>query len=126
MEKTEVPAQVIAAKRQLLELGFTNHLISEARPLSGSAILSDEVLHLAEVLWNYHHLEGPIDKSDCIVGLGSYDLRVAERCADLYVEQWAPLIVFFRLPRELDQADVGPKRGGDICGTRDCERRSGG
>jgi uncharacterized SAM-binding protein YcdF (DUF218 family) len=28
------------------------------------------------------------------VGLGSYDLRVAERCADLYFDQWAPLIIF--------------------------------
>jgi uncharacterized SAM-binding protein YcdF (DUF218 family) len=28
------------------------------------------------------------------VGLGSYDLRVAERCVDLYRDQWAPMIVF--------------------------------
>ena len=28
-EKTNVPEEVIAAKRQLVELGFTNHLISE-------------------------------------------------------------------------------------------------
>lgn len=36
----------------------------------------------------------PREKSDCIVSLGSYDLRVAERCADLYFDQWAPLIIF--------------------------------
>ncbi len=57
-------------------------------------IPSDEVLQLAHVLWDYHHLNGPLEKSDCIVGLGSYDLRVAERCADLYLEQWAPRIIF--------------------------------
>jgi uncharacterized SAM-binding protein YcdF (DUF218 family) len=62
--------------------------------LTRSAIVSDEVLHLAEVLWDYHYLEGPLEKSDCIVGLGSYDLRVAERCADLYFDHWAPLIIF--------------------------------
>jgi len=53
-----------------------------------------EVLHLAQILWDYHHLNGPLEKSDCIVGLGSYDLRVAERCAGLYHEQWAPRIIF--------------------------------
>jgi uncharacterized SAM-binding protein YcdF (DUF218 family) len=62
--------------------------------LSRPGILSDEALHLAQILWDYHHLGGPLEKSDCIVGLGSYDLRVAERCADLYLEQWAPLIIF--------------------------------
>jgi hypothetical protein len=59
-----------------------------------TGVLSDEALHLAEVLWEYHYLKGPLEKSDCIVGLGSYDLRVAERCADLYFEKWAPLIIF--------------------------------
>ncbi len=59
-----------------------------------SRILSDEALDLARSLWDYHHLNGPMEKSDCIVGLGSYDLRVAERCADLYFDQWAPLIIF--------------------------------
>jgi uncharacterized SAM-binding protein YcdF (DUF218 family) len=49
---------------------------------------------LAQCLWNYLHLDGPLDKSDCIIGLGSYDLRVAERCADLLLEGWAPLIIF--------------------------------
>ena len=49
---------------------------------------------MAQVLWDYHHINGPVEKSDCIVGLGSYDLRVAERCADLYHGRWAPLILF--------------------------------
>lgn len=53
--------------------------------MSGVGILSEEALHFAQILWDYHHLEGPLEKSDCIVGLGSYDLRGAERCADLYL-----------------------------------------
>jgi DUF218 domain len=59
-----------------------------------SCIVTEEALDLAQILWDYHHLNGPLEKSDCIVGLGSYDLRVAERCADLYHDRWAPLIVF--------------------------------
>jgi len=36
----------------------------------------------------------PIERSDCIIGLGSYDLRVADRCAELYKDNWAPLLIF--------------------------------
>jgi uncharacterized SAM-binding protein YcdF (DUF218 family) len=52
------------------------------------------VIELAEKLWNYHHLNQPLEKADVIVGLGSYDLRVAERCAELYSDNWAPFIIF--------------------------------
>ena len=53
--------------------------------MSGVGILSEETLHFAQILWDYHHLEGPLGKSDCIVSLGSYDLRVAHGWADLYL-----------------------------------------
>ena len=56
--------------------------------------LDGAVLQWAERLWHYHHLGQPLERTDCIVGLGSYDLRVAERCADLYAGNWGPLIVF--------------------------------
>ena len=49
---------------------------------------------MAQLLWHYHHLNLPIQRSDCIIGLGSYDLRVAERCAELYKDNWAPFIIF--------------------------------
>ena len=63
--------------------------------VGGEPIAIDpEVLELARCLWNYHHLNQALGNTDCIVGLGSYDLRVAERCADLYEQRWAPLIVF--------------------------------
>jgi uncharacterized SAM-binding protein YcdF (DUF218 family) len=54
----------------------------------------NEIDRLAQTLWHFHHLNLPIEKADCIIGLGSYDLRVAERCADLYKNNWAPLIIF--------------------------------
>lgn len=56
--------------------------------------LDSAVLQLAQQLWHYHHLDQPLERADCIVGLGSYDLRVAERCADLYEGKWGPMIVF--------------------------------
>jgi uncharacterized SAM-binding protein YcdF (DUF218 family) len=35
-----------------------------------------------------------LEKSDCILVLGSHDLRVAERGADLYNEGWAAKLIF--------------------------------
>jgi uncharacterized SAM-binding protein YcdF (DUF218 family) len=35
-----------------------------------------------------------LEKADCILALGSHDVRVAERAAQLYLEGWAPLLVF--------------------------------
>jgi uncharacterized SAM-binding protein YcdF (DUF218 family) len=33
-------------------------------------------------------------KSDCILVLGSHDLRVADRGAELYLQGWAPILIF--------------------------------
>ncbi|MDH5602767.1 MAG: YdcF family protein [Cyclobacteriaceae bacterium] len=49
---------------------------------------------LARKLWDYHHVNHALEKSDCILVLGSHDTRVAERGAELYLEGWAPLLVF--------------------------------
>lgn len=48
----------------------------------------------AETLWQYHCIYDAPVPSDVIVGLGSYDLRVADRCADLYHAGLAPRILF--------------------------------
>jgi uncharacterized SAM-binding protein YcdF (DUF218 family) len=48
----------------------------------------------ARVLWDYHRLGHRPEPADCIIVLGSHDTRVAERGADLFLEGWAPLIVF--------------------------------
>ncbi len=48
----------------------------------------------AEALWRYHCIYDALAPSDVIVGLGSYDLRVAERCADLFHSGLAPKILF--------------------------------
>ncbi|MEO6838752.1 MAG: YdcF family protein [Ginsengibacter sp.] len=56
-------------------------------------MLSSETLFLAQQLWNYHYINHVIEKSDCILALGSHDLRVAERAAELYLGGFAPLII---------------------------------
>jgi len=59
-----------------------------------TAMISEEIFRLAEKLWDYHHMQHALEKADCIFTLGSHDLRVAERAADLYLEGLAPLIIF--------------------------------
>jgi uncharacterized SAM-binding protein YcdF (DUF218 family) len=58
------------------------------------AMITDQILEWAKTLWDYHHLNHKLQKSDCILVLGSHDLRVAERGASLYLEGWAPLLIF--------------------------------
>lgn len=48
----------------------------------------------AEILWDYHHMYQTPKVSDCILALGSHDLHVAERAADLYLAGYANLIIF--------------------------------
>ena len=57
-------------------------------------MITDESLQLAKKLWDYHHMHHALEKSGCILALGSHDLRVAERAAQLYLDGWAPMIIF--------------------------------
>ena len=57
-------------------------------------MINKEVIALAQQLWDYHLLHHTLEKSDCILVLGSHDLRVAERGADVYLQGLAPIIVF--------------------------------
>ena len=49
---------------------------------------------LAQKIWDYHHLNHELKKADCILVLGSHDPRVGEYGAKLFLDRWAPLIVF--------------------------------
>jgi uncharacterized SAM-binding protein YcdF (DUF218 family) len=53
-----------------------------------------EAFNLARILWDYHHVNDSLSKSDCILVLGSHDTRVAEYAADLLLQGWAPLLIF--------------------------------
>ena len=49
---------------------------------------------LAQTIWDYHHLSHKLEPSDLILALGSNDIRVAEYAADLYLQGFAPLLMF--------------------------------
>ena len=49
---------------------------------------------LAKILWDYNNLTQDVQTSDCILVLGSHDLRVAQRGAELFLEGFAPLLIF--------------------------------
>lgn len=53
----------------------------------------NDIRHYARILWDYHQMNHDLLKSDCILALGSHDLRVAERAADLWLAGYAPLLV---------------------------------
>ena len=55
---------------------------------------SEEILSFARIVWKYHLLNHELKKADCIFVLGSHDTRVAERGAELFLEGWAPLLIF--------------------------------
>jgi uncharacterized SAM-binding protein YcdF (DUF218 family) len=57
-------------------------------------MITNETLELAKRLWDFHHTHHKLEKTDCILVLGSHDLRVAERAAQLFLEGWAPMIIF--------------------------------
>jgi uncharacterized SAM-binding protein YcdF (DUF218 family) len=55
----------------------------------------DNHIHaLAEKIWGYHQLNHQLSKADAILVLCSHDKMVAERGARLFLEGWAPLLIF--------------------------------
>ena len=56
--------------------------------------MDSRVHTLAEKLWRYHRLNHRLEKADAILVLCSHDTRVAERGAQLFLEGWAPLLIF--------------------------------
>jgi uncharacterized SAM-binding protein YcdF (DUF218 family) len=56
--------------------------------------MTEEVLALAERIWDYHHLHHDLAPADVVVVLCSHDVVVAERGADLYLQGFAPWLVF--------------------------------
>jgi uncharacterized SAM-binding protein YcdF (DUF218 family) len=55
--------------------------------------MKSNLLKDAQVLWNYMKLNQPLQKADCLLVMGSHDLRVAEYGAQLFLDGWAPLMV---------------------------------
>lgn len=58
-----------------------------------SAIPS-ELRPLVEKIWRYHQLGHELAHADAILVLCSHDTRVAERGAELFLDGWAPWLIF--------------------------------
>lgn len=82
----------------------------------------DKIDYLAEIIWDYLQMHHTLQKADAILVLGSHDLRVAKRGAELFLQGWAPLMVFsggygrfskdkFSKPEAEVFADVASKMG---------------
>ena len=55
----------------------------------------DHHIHsLAETIWRYHQMKHQLEKADAILVLCSHDRKVAERGAELFLNEWAPLLIF--------------------------------
>jgi len=55
---------------------------------------SNNVDLLAKIIWDYLHLNYKLKKADCIFALGSIDVRIAQYSAKLFLEGYAPVIIF--------------------------------
>ena len=62
--------------------------------MTGTSSLPPRVRELAERVWHYHHMRHALEKADAILVLCSHDTAVAERGAAVYLESWAPLLIF--------------------------------
>jgi uncharacterized SAM-binding protein YcdF (DUF218 family) len=60
----------------------------------GTASMDGRVRALAEKLWHYHQLRQTLSPADVILVLCSHDTAVAERGAQLWLDGWAPLLMF--------------------------------
>jgi len=57
-------------------------------------MISNQTIQLAKKVCNYLKMDQKLETVDCILVLGSYDERVAKRGAELYLQGYAPLLVF--------------------------------
>ncbi len=56
--------------------------------------MDDRIRLLARTLWDYHRMHHTLSKADAILVLCSHDTAVAERGAQLWLEGWAPLLIY--------------------------------
>jgi len=56
--------------------------------------MDDRIRRSAQKIWDYHHLNHQLAPADAILVLCSHDTVVAARGAELYLQGWAPLLIF--------------------------------
>ncbi len=85
-------------------------------------MIEKDITAAAQIIWDYHHMHHELKKADCIFVLGSHDTRVAEWAADLFLQGYAPYIVFsgglgnftrgvFKKPEAEIFADIAIQKG---------------
>jgi uncharacterized SAM-binding protein YcdF (DUF218 family) len=57
-------------------------------------MMNTHIRALAEKLWHYHQMNHQLEPADAILVLCSHDKKVAERGAQLFLDGWAPLLIF--------------------------------
>jgi uncharacterized SAM-binding protein YcdF (DUF218 family) len=53
----------------------------------------EQVDKYAKMIWEYMLMHQKLEKADAILALGCFDIRVADRAAELYKENYAPYII---------------------------------
>lgn len=53
-----------------------------------------EYLQPLQILWDYLGMHQQPEKADCIVGFGNFNTDIARRAAELYLQGYAPKILF--------------------------------
>jgi len=61
---------------------------------NSTPMMNGHLRTLVETLWRYHQLNHRLQPADAILVLCSHDKAVAERGAELFLEGWAPLLIF--------------------------------
>ena len=56
--------------------------------------MDERVRTLAKRIWDYHHMGHRLEAADVILVLCSHDVAVAEHGARLWLEGWAPLLIY--------------------------------
>jgi uncharacterized SAM-binding protein YcdF (DUF218 family) len=56
--------------------------------------MDERLRPLVEKIWQYHQLNQDLARADAILALCSHDTVVAERAARLFLEGWAPRLIF--------------------------------
>ena len=47
-----------------------------------------------QILWDFMHMDQPLEKADVIVGFGCYDEDIPRRCAELWHQGFVPWVCF--------------------------------
>jgi uncharacterized SAM-binding protein YcdF (DUF218 family) len=56
--------------------------------------MDDRIRGFAQTIWDYHHVNHQLAHADAILVLCSHDTVVAARGAELFLQGWAPLLIF--------------------------------